>query len=226
MLLDDPQPRSRRLRTSQSDHPPVTEYAQWRQIVEDHFLPYDYTKQDMVFSPPPPPATSSYNYTVIKADDDDGFIYDRPHNKKMLSSTSAAWHDQFQINSHTHTHTWAVETCMNNNVIVCSKWLMNHTSCCDTSIASGWLFHSCDGKCVYIKAWYVYIMIVLYTIRFAEMTNNTTRERELCMTATRFDGKYSYKGSRMTPLRLHKIGQWYSLAVGWVALLTSSAVYQ
>lgn len=90
MLLDDPQPRSRRLRTSQSDHPPVTEYAQWRQIVEDHFLPYDYTKQDMVFSPPPPPATSSYNYTVIKADDDDGFIYDRPHNKRMLSSSTSA----------------------------------------------------------------------------------------------------------------------------------------
>ncbi|KAI9318429.1 kinase-like domain-containing protein [Dichotomocladium elegans] len=71
LLLDEPAQRntSRRDPGIHSDHLPVTEDAQWRQIMEDCFTTFDYTKQNMVFSPPP--ACIPYGYSMITSISDD-----------------------------------------------------------------------------------------------------------------------------------------------------------
>ena len=73
ILLEEPPLRTARSkRTVQSDHQPVTEEAQWRQMLEDKFLPFDYRKRRMVEGRAQYPY--SRGYTVISGmeeDDDD-----------------------------------------------------------------------------------------------------------------------------------------------------------
>ncbi|KAI8143012.1 kinase-like domain-containing protein [Fennellomyces sp. T-0311] len=70
ILLEEPPLRTARSkRTVQSDHQPVTEEAQYRQMLEDRFLPFDYRKRRMAEDR----AQHPYNrgYTVISSMDDD-----------------------------------------------------------------------------------------------------------------------------------------------------------